>query len=288
MTGFARATATIAQGTLSWEIRGVNSKGLDLRLRVPSGLDGEEAGFRARIAGTAKRGAVQATLTLQRAAAAPEVRIDTGLRRRLIEAARAAVPEGGTVVPPTMDGLLAVRGVVEVVERAETAHHRATLLAAHQQLETALAGFDAARREEGAGLGRVLLGQLQAVEGLACAARDAPGRRPEAVLARLRKVVAALGDTGLDPDRLHAEAVLMAARADVSEEIDRLFIHAAAAREALEGGGVVGRRLDFLAQEMAREANTLGAKSADAGLTATSLDLRTVIEQFREQVQNLE
>lgn len=291
MTAFARASASLAQGTLLWELKSVNSKGLDLRLRLPPGFDAQEAAFRARIGSVVTRGTVQATLTLQRPARTPEVRIDTALLSRLTEALASSAPWNGRIGPATLDGLLAVRGVVEVVEAAEDPDDAAALAtAAVELLGRALDDVAAVRQREGMALGAILRDHLAHIGAHVAEAEAAPGRRPEAVLARLaRSVEALLGSTtGLDRERLHQEAVLLAARADVREELDRLAIHRDAATALLHRGGPVGRRLDFLAQELSREANTLCAKSNDAGLTAIGLDLRTRIEQFREQVQNLE
>lgn len=291
MTAFARADRALPEGAAAWEVRSVNGKGLDIRLRMPPGLDAHEAACRALIAGGLTRGSVHATLTLQRTAASPRVRIDAALLRSLVEAAAAAAPPALGLAPPTMDGLLAIRGVVDVAEPADRAEDQAALgIAVVALLREALADLGAARVREGAALGQVLGGHVRAIEGLCAAAEAAPGRAPAVVLARLTRSVEMLVGTasGLDPARLHQEAMLLAARADIREELDRLHIHARSGRDMLAAGGPVGRRLDFLAQEFAREASTLCAKAVDADLTAIGLDLRNRIEQFREQVQNLE
>ena len=290
MTGFARTAGALPPYRWVWEIKAVNAKGLDLRLRLPPGMDFLEPEARPRIAARISRGTCYATLSMQREATAPEVRINHDALRAL-SSALAATPRDALIGPATLDGLLAVRGIVEIVDAPETEE----LLTAAGK--AALAGLDAAidmlvaaRATEGAALHQILSTRIDAVARLTQAAEDNPGRKPEAVMARLAQSVAALSEAGrqLDPARLHQEALLMAAKADVREELDRLKTHVASARELLATGQPVGRRLDFLAQEFGREANTLCSKSNDAALTTIGMDLRVEIEQFREQVQNIE
>jgi len=289
MTGFARAAGAAPPWRWTWELKSVNSKGLDLRLRLPPGFDAIEAECRARLSKKLARGAVYATLNAQRDNAAVEIRVNEQALTTLIAAIeRLDLPSG--LRPASVDGLLAVRGVVEPVESGDdeattAALHAATLAG----LDEALAHLAAMREGEGAALEHVLAARLSRIAELTRAADECPARRPEAVRARLEQSVAALGGApGLDPNRLHQEALLLAARADVREELDRLATHVAAARELMVKPGAVGRRLDFLAQELAREANTLCAKSNDAALTALGMELRVEIEQFREQIQNIE
>ncbi len=288
MTGFARTAGQAGAATWVWEMKAVNAKGLELRLRVPPGLDGLEAAARARVAARVKRGTVHAGLTLQRPKPEQAVRIDRDKLAALVASVSAlALPPG--LAPATLDGLLALPGIVEVTDRPAPAEDDldARLL---DGLDAALDGCLAMRAREGEALGRVLGERLRAIARLVAEAEAAPGRAPEAVRARLERRVAELAGAvpALDPVRLHQEAILMAAKADVREELDRLAMHRAAAAALLAEGGAVGRRLDFLAQELGREAGTLCAKSGDAALTTIGLDLRTEIEQFREQVQNLE
>lgn len=289
MTGFARTAGASPPYRWAWEIKSVNSKGLDLRLRLPSGFDAIESECRARLAKKLTRGAVYATLSMQRDAAAADIRVnEQALATILAALGRLDVPP--TVRPASLDGLLAVRGVVETVEAVED---EAALVAAQQ---AALAGLDAAldqivamRNAEGAALAAVLAARLDRVAALTQGAEDCPARRPDAIRARLEQSIAALaGNAALDPNRLHQEALMLASKADVREELDRLVTHVAAARDLIAKTGAVGRRLDFLAQELAREANTLCSKSNDASLTAIGMELRVEIEQFREQVQNIE
>jgi uncharacterized protein (TIGR00255 family) len=290
MTGFARASG--AHGAFHWifEIKTVNAKGLDLRLRTPPGFDRIESEVRSRLGKAVTRGSCFATLTMQRVSAAAEVRINAEALAALASAARKAADDAD-LAPPTIDGLLTVRGIVDVVEGDEDEVALAAACeGALKSLDEALAALIATRQTEGAALAAFLDERLTAIAALTKAADENPGRKPEAIRARLAQSVAALLDTGrgFDENRLHQEAILLAAKADIREELDRLVTHVAAARDLMKAGGPVGRRLDFLAQELAREANTLCAKSNDVALTAIGLDLRSQIEQLREQIQNVE
>ncbi|WP_395698231.1 YicC/YloC family endoribonuclease [Methylocella sp.] len=288
MTGFARAAGAAGPYAWAWEIKSVNARGLDLRLRLPPGFDALEPEARRRAGARLARGTVYATLAMRREAAAPDVRVNMELLSRLLGALNGVErPQG--VAPASLDGLLALRGVVETAEapELESALEEARA-AALEGFEAALDALCAMRAGEGAAIGAALAQRLARVGDLTARADASPGRQPAAVMARLGQSVAALGGTGLDPARLHQEALLLAGKADVREELDRLEAHRAAAQALLAAGGPVGRRLDFLAQELAREANTLCAKSNDVELTAIGMELRVEIEQFREQVQNVE
>jgi uncharacterized protein (TIGR00255 family) len=290
MTGFARAAG--AHGAYRWafELKTVNAKGLDLRLRLAPGFDRIEAEARARLGKALARGTCFATLTGQREGAAGEVKINAEALAALARAAKDAA-QGAGLAPPTIDGLLAVRGIVDITEPEEEEENLAAACeGALKSLDEAIDGLVAMRRREGAALEAFLGERLTAIAALAQAADENPSRRPEAVRERLTQSVAALLDSsrGFDENRLHQEAVLLAAKADIREELDRLTTHVTAARDLMRSGGAVGRRLDFLAQELAREANTLCAKSNDKELTAIGLDLRSQIEQLREQIQNVE
>lgn len=290
MTGFARAQSAGAHWRLSWEIKSVNAKGLDLRLRLPPGFDAIEPDVRARISSQIARGACYATLTAQREAGAPEVRVNEAAIAALMQALD-RMPASATIRPASLDGLLAIRGIVEVIESVDDeAAMAATFAAALSSLDDGVADLLAMRAREGGALQAILGQRLAAMADLVEAAEACPGRRPEAVRARLAQSIAALIEASvtLDQARLHQEAILLAARADVREELDRLKAHVAAVHELLVTGKPVGRRLDFLAQELAREANTLCAKSNDPELTRLGMELRVEIEQFREQVQNVE
>jgi uncharacterized protein (TIGR00255 family) len=249
-----------------------------------------EAEARARLGKAVARGTCFATLSTQREGSASGPRIDETALATLAAAARAAAERTG-LAAPTMDGLLAVRGVVELAEAEDDeAGVAAACAGALASLDEALRALAAARRAEGEALVKVMRERLDAIESLTLAADANPARKPEAIRARLAESVAALIDSGrgFDENRLHQEAILLASKADIREELDRLKTHVAAARALLEEGGAIGRRLDFLAQEFSREASTLCAKANDVSLTAQGLELRAQIEQFREQAQNIE
>jgi uncharacterized protein (TIGR00255 family) len=192
---------------------------------------------------------------------------------------------------PTLDGILSLKGVIEVTEEDEREEdRRAAETAILAGFDMALADLVAMRREEGATLGKLLSARLSEIAALAARAEAAPGRKPEAIKARLAEQVATLlsASQRFDSDRLHQEAIMLASKADIREELDRLASHVAQAQKMLSDGGPVGRRLDFLAQELNRESNTLTAKANDVELTNIGLELKSTVEQFREQVQNLE
>ena len=290
MTGFARSHGVSGPYAWAWEIKSVNGKGLDIRLRFPPGWDAIEGPVRARAAEVLTRGSVQASLTVERSGVAPAVRVNTAVLDVLLATVRQLASKIDAA-PPSIDGLLALKGVIEVGDAEEREEDKRSAEAA------AVAGFAEAtralgemRRHEGAALGRVLAGRLDEIAALAERAEAAPGRKPEAIRARLAEQVAALlaQSERFDPDRLHQEAIMIATKADVREELDRLAAHVAQARHLIGQGGPIGRRLDFLSQEFNREANTLCAKSNDVELTTIGLELKAAVEQFREQVQNVE
>jgi len=194
-------------------------------------------------------------------------------------------------VAPSIDGLLAIKGVVEVAEpEGDEEEDKAARAAAAEAFDKALDELVAMRKREGTSLGQILTQRVDEIEQLAKKAEGAPGRKPEAIKGRLAEQIAALLDTSdrFDSDRLMQEAILIATKADIREELDRIASHIAQARELIGKGGPVGRKLDFLAQEFHREVNTCCSKSNDIELTNTGLAMKNVVEQFREQVQNLE
>lgn len=287
MTGFARAAGTSGSVQWAWEVRSVNGRGLDVRLRVPNGFDAIGEVARTAIQRTLSRGQCQVNLTVTRPETTARVRINEALLASLA-AAVAKVPVPAGVTPASLDGLLGIRGVIESDEE-QTTDSDALARDLSEGVVRLVADLIEARRAEGRQLREIVEGQLATIERLTEAAETCPGRQPEAVRERLAANVAALvGAGGLDPERLHQEAVLMAAKTDVREELDRLRAHLVAAREHLATGGAIGRKLDFLAQEFGREANTLCAKASDVALSRIGLDLKAVVEQFREQVQNVE
>jgi uncharacterized protein (TIGR00255 family) len=290
MTGFARAHGNAGAYAWAWEIKSVNSKSLDLRLRLPPGWDAVEAPVRASAQRSLARGAVTANLEVKREGAAPVVKVNEEILAAVLETMR-SVASRVDAQAPSLDGILSLKGVIEVVDSEVSEDEKKKAEAAVAAgFDKVLADLVTARRTEGAALSRILTGHMEKIAALVAAAEASPARKPEAIRARLAEQVNALLDTGMkfDTDRLHQEAVLLAAKVDVREEIDRLQAHVAAARDLLNGGGAVGRRLDFLAQEFNRESNTLCAKANDASLSAIGLDLKATVDQFREQVQNLE
>ncbi len=288
MTGFARFPGVTAGFRWAWEIKSVNAKGLDLRLRLPPGFDAIETEARARLGRSLARGTCYATLTAQREVAVPETRINETLLQRLATAL-AGIETAPTLRPASLDGLLAVRGVVEVREADDAAELAQVQEEALAGLERAIAALVAMRQSEGAALAEIIAARLAKITALRNAADALPGRQPAAIRARLAESIALIaGNANFDEARLYQEALLLAAKADVREELDRLATHIDAMRDLLQRGGPIGRRLDFLAQELGREANTLCAKSNDTALTALGLELRVEIEQLREQVQNIE
>lgn len=290
MTGFARAQGSLGPWSYAWELKSVNAKGLDLRLRVPPNFDAVELKARALLSGRLARGSVFANLTAKRAEEEGAVRVNRAALDRLL-AALDDVPLHPSLRPASLDGLLAVRGVIEVVEPEDGEAQRAALekgvLAA---LDAALDELLSSRGSEGAALAEVLARRLTRLAALAAQADALPARQPDAVRQRLAQQIARLleNSEGLDPARLHQEAVLLAVKSDIREELDRLKAHVASAQKLLSEGGPIGRRLDFLAQELGRETNTLCAKSNDSALTAIGLDMKIEVEQLREQVQNIE
>ena len=288
MTGFARATGESDGRSWNWEVKSVNGKGLDVRCRLPSGSDALEAAVRSKAAEKLKRGNISVSLTVRRDVAESQYRVNEDLLRRLLESASAL----DTTYQPRVDILLNVKGVVETADEAEEDEERkkARDVKILADLGVVLDALVTMRSQEGARLGVVLSEQIDEIERLTEAAAGQAEMQPAAIRARL---VASLADLigaapALSEDRLIQEAALLATRADVREELDRLRAHVAAARQLVADGNVVGRKLDFLCQEFTREANTLCSKAQDVEMTRIGIELKTVIEQFREQVQNIE
>ncbi|OWV95343.1 hypothetical protein ATY81_25965 [Rhizobium sp. R72] len=290
MTGFARREGTSGRWRWAWELRSVNGKGLDLRLRLPPGLERMENDVR-RFAGERfSRGNMQASLSIS----AGESRVETVLNQEALSAVLALRDQLGGIIDPAplqLDTLLAIRGIIEFRDGEDGDE----AIAARDSdivegLIAALADLRQMRELEGAALSRILLDHVSTIEGLTQVIERDPSRSPQEIAGRLAAQVAMLmdGSAKLDRDRLHAEAALLATKADLREEIDRLKAHVVAARDLLAKGGPIGRKLDFLAQEFNRESNTICSKSNAAAVTAAGIELKVVIDQFREQVQNLE
>ncbi len=290
MTGFARAEGEAEGLAWGWELKSVNGKSLDLRFRLPPGFDALELPLRTLIGERLKRGSVSATLTVARTGAGAALQVNRAVLDQVLALAR-ELGKKVKAAPPTIDGLLALRGVLEsgeeMLDPATREKREAVLLAGCRKALDALGKM---RRAEGARLGAVLSERLREIARLVATAESCAATQPDAIRARLRSLVDALKDAvpSIPEERLAQEAAVLVARGDIREELDRLTAHIAAARELLAEGGAVGRRLDFLCQELNREANTLCSKSADVELTRVGLELKAGIEQLREQVQNVE
>jgi uncharacterized protein (TIGR00255 family) len=290
MTGFSRVDGAAGTVAWHWELRSVNARGLDVRLRLPTGMEVVEPKVREAVGRHLVRGSVTVSLSAEGRAGALQIRLNEEALAQVVKAAE-HIRELTEATPPHADGLMAIKGVLEVVEVEESAETAAARVAAMlSSLEQALTALVQARLSEGARLKAVLEANLTEIERLVGVVESSPARTPAVIAARLKEQVARLleAGNGLDPERLHQEAVLLATRADIEEELKRLRAHIAAARELLEEEGAVGRKLDFLAQEFNREANTLCSKANDVDITRAGLALKTVIDQMREQVQNIE
>jgi len=290
MTGFARVGGAAGSTGWHWEVRSVNGRGLDVRLRVPPGFEALEPRIRDAVAKYVGRGSVTVNLNVKRAEGASQIRLNEAALKQVL-AALERLMAGTEIAPPRADGLLGIRGVLEVVESEESeaeaeARNRAMLA----DLESALAFMIEGRAAEGRRLKAIVLDQLDAIERLVAAIEVMPARSPDAIRERLKEQVVRLLEVGagLDSARIYQEAAILASRSDVEEELKRLGAHVAAARDLLKSSEPAGRRLDFLAQEFNREANTLCSKSNDAEMTRAGLELKAVIDQMREQVQNIE
>lgn len=263
-------------------------------LRFPhppaAGWDDVEALVRKRATDALSRGTVYANLTVKRANAQQVIRINEDVLSAVVQVAGELAGRVDAVAP-SIDGLMSIKGVIEVVEPdADEDEEKAARAAVEAGFAEALQSLIEMRKREGETLRSLLLQRLDELEALSAKAEAAPGRKPEAIKARLAEQIAALLDTSerFDQDRLHQEAIMIATKADIREELDRIASHIAQAREILSKGGAVGRRLDFLSQEFNREVNTCCSKSIDLELTNAGLAMKNVVEQFREQVQNLE
>ena len=275
-----------------WDVRSVNGKGLDLRLRLPDGIEGLEAAVRADLTRRLTRGNVTVGLRLTRTSGGEGLRVNPALLASaltaLAEVQGAAAAAGVALAQPSAAEVLAMRGVTETASGEDT-DTSALLAALMADFATTLAAFETMRRAEGRALAAILTDQIDRIAAFAADARAAAdARRPRAAEA-LREALARVADAvDADPARIAQELALLAVKADVTEELDRLEAHVAAARALLAQGGPVGRKFDFLAQEFNREANTLCSKAGDIALTRIGLDLKHLIDQMREQVQNLE
>jgi uncharacterized protein (TIGR00255 family) len=289
MTGFARVDGTEAGYSWAWEAKSVNSKGLDLRFRLPHGFDHVEAAARKLASETMARGNLSINLVLQRPEKPPALEVNRQVLAQMI--ALAAEYRGGAD-KVDVETLLSLRGVVEVIENED---EDAALITARDAAISGSFGalmdaLDSARREEGGRLKVVVddhIGEISALTSAAAGlAEMQPGKRTERLKAQLDELLD--GDNPVSAERFAQEIAMIVARGDVREELDRLVAHVAAARDLMAEGGAIGRRLDFLCQEFNREANTLCSKSSDLELTRIGLALKAAIERLREQIQNIE
>ncbi len=290
MTGFARREGGDAKLTWIWEAKSVNGKGLDVRCRLPSGMEALESKVRAAVPRFCARGSVTVSLTLDRGERSMRLQVNRDMLEQLVRLTRELQQEI-EAEPPRLDGLLAVRGVLETVEElddpAALADREARMAEDLDQLMEQLAET---RREEGARLKAMALAHLGRVSELTIQAAATAEAQPETLKGRLRRQLDELleAETGVSEERLAQELALLITKSDIREELDRLTAHEAAARELLEEDSAIGRRLDFLCQEFNREANTLCSKAQDVGLTRIGLALKNAVEQLREQIQNIE
>jgi uncharacterized protein (TIGR00255 family) len=290
MTGFARTSGEVGGFTWSWEARSVNGRNLDARIRLPNSFDGLEADLRKALNGRFARGHFSITLQTERGATAQSVRLNREVFDQIARIVQDLGPMPGTQ-PARLDGLLGLRGVLEVAEPEETEDEKSERgVALRASFDEALASLETARHEEGARIGKILKAQIEEISDLgARAAKLAEGRTGKMRERLAAQVKTLLAETSAVPeDRLAQELAFLVVKADVSEEIDRLNAHVESARELLTGGGAIGRRLDFLCQEFNREANTICSKAGDVDLTRIGLDMKVLIDRVREQVQNIE
>jgi uncharacterized protein (TIGR00255 family) len=290
MTGFARTQGTAGDLAWVWEMRSVNNKGLDLRLRLPSGFEALDQPVRKLAGGAFARGSVSLNLQVQRARATASYRINEDWLATVLARARQLASQGETA-PIRPDGLLALRGVIEAAdENADPTLEAEAQVEIMAGAEAAVLALLQARGEEGQALKAILTGHLDQIASLTAAARATAATQPAAIQARLLRAVGDVvaGNSALPEERIAQEVAMLAAKADVREELDRLEAHIAAGRDLIGKGEPCGRKLEFLSQEFNREANTLCSKSQDIELTRIGLDLKATIDQVREQVANVE
>jgi len=292
MTAFATTSGRDADHIWTWELRGVNGKGLDLRLRLPDWIPGLEQAVRTAVQGRVARGSLTVSLKIAREGGAAAMALDTSALEaalRLIKHVESAANEHNLhLSAPNAADVLAIRGVVDA--SAADIDCEQLLAALRSDLDLLLEDFQSMRSFEGDALAAILSDQLDSVAALTEAALAEAEARQEHIAQTLRANLARILENaeGADPDRVAQELALIAVKTDVREELDRLSAHVGAARALLNAEGPVGRKLDFLMQEFNREANTLCSKAQSTALTRIGLDLKSVIDQMREQVQNVE
>lgn len=290
MTGFGRAQSQFENYNWVWEIRSVNGKALDIRMRIPPGLNAYDQHIKATLKKSIARGSINVSLQLQKDSNAIDVKVNEDALDKLISVAKAASVKHDLPMP-AIDNLLSIRDVVEISlneDDEDKLKERDIIL--KSSFDDAIAALKSSRDDEGAATNKMLTRILDEIEHLLKEGEDVAAKQPQALKDKfLTKVNNLLEDNnGLDQDRIIQEVVLLATKADVKEETDRLWAHISSARNLLDEKGPVGRKLEFLTQEFNREANTLCSKSTDIKLTNIGLSLKTAIDQFREQVQNVE
>ena len=289
MTGFARVEGSTETLSWVWEVRCVNGKVLDVRVRAPNFVEGAEQIVRKAAGERFKRGSLQVSLNVERTTLASAGRIDhTALNALLADIAKIEIPPDAPVGPATLDGILQLRGIIVADEGGAADDGANTVPLA--DIPALLDALDTARRDEGARLTTALRDILDRIERLAADAAELADRQPPALAERYRAALTALiaDNAAVPEDRIIQEAAALAVKADVAEELERLKAHVAQARDLLASPEAAGRRLDFLAQEFNREANTLAAKSADIALTRVAMELKAAIDALKEQAQNIE
>ncbi len=287
MTGFGRAQGQAPWGAWVWEVRSVNGKSVDLRTNFPPGCDAVDFEARKRVKERFQRGSFQLQLRVDWTRDGGATQVDTRELARLVRLSRHWARSGAA--PARLDGLLSTPGVIKGASRTSSAADEQVSGELLAGLDQALDMLLAARAHEGEGLGKLLKAMLAEMEQLVAQAGEQAGRQPELVRERFRSRLAEIAkDASIEADRVAQEVLVMATRADVREELDRLSAHVVSARAILASGEAIGRKLDFLCQELNRETNTLCSKSASLELTNIGLALKSLIDQFREQVQNVE
>ena len=291
MTGFARSQGQFQDCSWSWEVKSVNSKALDMRCRFPYGFDSLEMLTRKEISKQFKRGSFSVNLNLKMSEGNGRLTVNQEFLDQLPSLLALMKEKAPDAKPPSLDGLLGLKGVIVVEESDETEEFRMGLeRAVMASLSEALKGLKSMRETEGGQMETVLTNQIAHISELAGQAEKMAAMRPEALKQKLNKQIEELLESSpaLSEERLNQETALLITKADIREELDRLIAHVESARELLKSTDPVGRRLDFLCQEFNREANTLCSKSSDVELTNVGLALKATIEQFREQIQNIE
>lgn len=290
MTGFARAEGEYGNSHWAWELKSVNGRNLDFRCRLPSSMEGLEQDLRKRTSAQFKRGSLQINLYVKRNGGETQIAVNEAALEQVLNAL-AKLDGKINVAPATMDGILNIRGIVDAQEPEESEEDRKAREAAIvDSFDLALDQLKTSRRTEGDALGEILSGHIDRVQTLTDDATKTADAQPALLRERLQNQIKELLQAGADlpEDRLAHELAILVTKADVREEIDRLYAHCKAARDLLAEAGPHGRKLDFLTQEFNRESNTLCSKAVDVALTQIGLELKTVVDQMREQVQNLE